>query len=243
MLIFNTDVPGGHSQEHAREYLRQIGRKRVDGLIVGDFALHNMHEALLEIDLPAVFIGNLPNRAVDSVQLDDHGGGYLMGDYLAGKGHSRVAHITGPGFFEEAMARASGFEQGLENGGLQSEQILRYEGSYLPPSGREAVNWLLDKHASGLPSAIFCANYLMATGVLSELYDRGIRVPQDIAVAVFGELPQLEYVRPRLTRVGSGPSVLAERAVAMLLERKNGEFTGPVRTEVLPCTLHEGDSA
>ena len=44
-LIFNTDVPGGHSQEHGREYLRQIGRKRVDGLIVGDFALHGMHDA------------------------------------------------------------------------------------------------------------------------------------------------------------------------------------------------------
>ena len=150
-LIFNTDVPGGHSQEHGREYLRQIGRKRVDGLIVGDFALHGMHDDLLGLDLPTVFIGHLPNHAVDSVKLDDFGGGYLMGEYLAGKGHKRVAHVTGPSFFREAMARASGFEQGLAEHGASPDPALRFEGSYLAPSGREAVGWLLEKHGANLP--------------------------------------------------------------------------------------------
>src|SRR5690606_22378589 len=67
MLIFNTDVPGGHFKEHGREYLREIRHRRVDGLIVGDFALHGMHDHLIGIDTPTVFIGNLPNHAVDSV--------------------------------------------------------------------------------------------------------------------------------------------------------------------------------
>src|SRR3569833_474946 len=68
-LVFNTDVPGGHSQEHGREYLRQIALRGVDGLIVGDFALHGVHDALLDLDIPAVVIGHLPNHAVDSVKL------------------------------------------------------------------------------------------------------------------------------------------------------------------------------
>src|SRR5215217_4449368 len=59
-LVFNTDVPGGHSQEHGRDYLRQIGHRRVDGLIVGDFALFGIHDELFKLDIPAVFIGHLP---------------------------------------------------------------------------------------------------------------------------------------------------------------------------------------
>jgi DNA-binding LacI/PurR family transcriptional regulator len=160
-LIFNTDVPGGRSQEHGREYLRQIRRKRVDGLIVGDFALHGLHDELLDLDVPTVFIGHLPNQAVDSVKVDDYGGGHLMGTYFARKGHKRVAHVTGPSFFKEAMARASGFERGLADGGAPMTDELRYEGSYLPPSGREAVRWLLKQHGDNLPSAVFFANYLM----------------------------------------------------------------------------------
>lgn len=243
MLIFNTDVPGGHSQDHGREYLRQIGRKRVDGVIVADFALHGMHDELLSLELPAVFIGHLPNHAVDSVKLDDYGGGYQIGEYLARMGHRRIAHVTGPSFFKEAMARADGFEKGLADNGAPMAADLRFEGSYLAPSGRQAIWWLLDKHAAELPSAIFFANYLMASGALTELYDHGVRVPQDIAVAVFDDLPQLEFVRPKLTRVGNSPTVLARRATEMLLDRLAGRYEGAPRTEVIACALNPSDTA
>jgi DNA-binding LacI/PurR family transcriptional regulator len=243
MLIFNTDVPGGRSQEHAREYLRQIKRRRVDGLIVGDVALHGMHDALINIDVPTVFIGYLSNNAVDSVRTDGFQGGYLVGEYLAKKGHRRVANITGPSFFEEAVARSEGFERGLSDHGAPITPKFRFEGTYLPPSGREAVKWLLDTHRNQMPTAVLFANHLMATGGLAEFHDRGIRVPDDIAVTVFDDLPELEYVRPRLTRVGVSPRVLAERASAMLISRLNGERDGPPRTEVVPCVLREFDTA
>lgn len=243
MMIFNTDVPGGHSQDHGREYLRQISTKRVDGLIVGDFALHGMHDALLRIETPTVFIGNLPNRAVDSVKIDDYGGGYQMGAYLAAKGHRRVAHVTGPSFFAEAMSRAEGFERGLADNGAPADPALRFEGSYLAPSGKMAAEWLIETHGRDLPSVIFFANYLMASGALAEFYDRGLRVPDDLALAVFGDQPQLDYVRPRLTRVGNAPSELARRATRMLLERLNGGYGGTPRTEIVPCILHPFDTA
>jgi DNA-binding LacI/PurR family transcriptional regulator len=242
-LIFNTDVPGGHSQEHGRDYLTQIGHKRVDGLIVGDFALHGIHDALLDLDVPAVFIGHLPNRAIDSVKLDDYDGGRQMGEYLARKGHRRVAHVTGPSFFQEAMARAQGFEDGLAAGGGTPDPALRYEGSYLPPSGEAAAAWLLERHGARLPTAVFFANYLMAQGALTVFYDRGVRVPEDIAVAVFDDLPQLAYVRPRLTRVGNSPAELARRATTMLLDRLARKSTEPPRTEIVPCRLLEFDTA
>ncbi len=237
LLIFNTDVPGGHSETHVRHYLRQVRTKRVDGLIISDFAVHGMHDALLDLDMPAVFIGDLPNRAIDSVKIDTYQGCYQMGRYLAEKGHKRVAHITGPAFFPEAMGRAEGFEKGLREGGARVLKELRYEGSYLSPSGAEAVRWLLDTHKKNPPSAVFFANYLMAIGGLAEFHDRGVRIPEDMAVAVFGDQPQMDFTRPALTRVGRQPSDLADRAAEMLLERLNGIATGGPRAEVLTCTL------
>ena len=242
-MIFNSDVPGGHPQDHNREYLRQIRNKRVDGLIVGDFALHRMHDELLKLDIPTVFIGDLPNRAVDSVKIDDFGGGYAMGKLLASKGHRRVAHVTGPAHFAEAMARADGLEKGLADGGAPPFADLRYEGTYLAPSGEEAVDWLVETHKGDMPSAIFFANYLMAMAGLARLHDHNIRVPDDIAVAVFGDQPEMRYVRPTLTRVGVAPSALAHRAVAMLIERLNGVYTDEVRAEILECAVREYASA
>ncbi|MDW6022548.1 LacI family DNA-binding transcriptional regulator [Mesorhizobium sp. BAC0120] len=242
-LIFDTDVPGGHSQEHGHEYLRQIRHRRVDGLIVGDFALHGMHDALIGIDVPAVFIGNLPNHAVDNVRIDDFDGGYQMGAYLAQKGHRRVAHVTGPSFFVEAMQRASGFEKGLAEHGAPADPALRFEGSYLGPSGKLAAEWLLAAHGDNLPSVIFFGNYLMAAGALAEFHDRGVPVPDKLKVAVFGDQPQFEYVRPRLTRVGNSPAELARRATRMLLERISGLYVGEPRSEVVPCILKEFDTA
>lgn len=242
-LVFNTDVPGGHSQEHGREYLRQVQMKRVDGLIVGDFALHGIHDALLDLDVPAVFIGHLPNHAVDSVKLDDFGGGRLIAAHLAARGHRRIAHVTGPAVFSEAMARAAGFEAGLAEHGIAPDPALRFEGSYLPPSGQEAARWLIGLGDGERPSAVFFANYLMAQGALTEFHDRGVQVPEDLAIAVFDDLPQLEYVRPRLTRAGRSPAVLAQRAAELLLDRLNGGYDGAPRTEVIDCALQVHDSA
>lgn len=242
-LIFNTDVPGGHSVEHGREYLRQIRHKRVDGLIIADFAIHRMHEDLLSLDVPAVFMGHLPNRAIDSVAFDDHGGCYAMGKYLAEAGHRRVAHVTGPSFFQQASVRRDSFERGFTEHGGRIEPALRYEGSYLVPSGYEAVEWLLKEHAGNLPSAIFFANSLMTRGGLAALHDRGVVVPRDIALATFDDFDHLDYVRPKLTRVGAKPSALATKAFEMLRDRLEGRWAGEARSEILPCTLRRFDTA
>jgi DNA-binding LacI/PurR family transcriptional regulator len=236
-LIFNTDVPGGHSVEHGREYLRQIGHKRVDGIIIADFAIHRMHEDLLQLTVPGVFLGQLPSQAIDSVGFDDAGGAYMMGKYLAQAGHRRVAHVTGPVFFQQAEVRRKAFEQGFADHGGSFDPALRYEGTYLVPSGYEAVDWLVGLGLEHLPDAVFFANSLMARGGLAAFHDQGVKVPGDIAVATFDDFEHLDYVRPKLTRVGNQPAQLAAKAVAMLLDRLEGRWDGDVRSEILPCYL------
>ncbi len=242
-LIFNTDVPGGHPEQHAREYLRQIGRKRVDGLIVGEFALHGLDEVLGQLEMPAVYVGNKPSPYVDSIGLDDFECTRQMGLYLAGKGHRRIASVTGPHFFEEALTRAAGFEAGLKEAGVPLRDELRFEGSYLAPSGEAAAHWIADMPAAERPTAVFFASNGMARGGLAGLYDRGLSVPGDIAVAAFDDVAASEFMRPRLTRIGINPMVVGRRATEMLLERLNGKYAGPPRSEIIPCTVREFESA
>lgn len=242
-LIFNTDVPGGHSEQHAREYLRQFGHKRVDGLIVSEFALYGFDNALSQLEMPAVYVGNKPNPHVDSVGLDDFDSARQMGLYLARKGHKRIASVTGPRFFDEAVTRASGFEAGLREAGVPLDERLRYEGTYLAPSGEAAAHWIAAMPPAERPTAVFFASNGMARGGLAGFYDKGLSVPGDIAVASFDDVASSEYLRPRLTRIGVAPTVFGRRAVEMLLDRLNGRYAGPPRSETVPCAVQEFESA
>lgn len=237
VLIYNTDVPGGHSEDHGHEYLRQVRRKRMDGLIVADAALYRIQDELIGIRIPTVFVGNLPNRAVDSIEVDGFDGAYRMGQYLVGKGHRRIAHVTGPSFFNMSKIRQAGFEKALSDAGLPLDDALRFEGTFLGPSGHAAVGWLLERHGGNLPSAVFFANSLMAIGGLAAFADHGIRVPDDIAVATYDLNAQLEDVRPRLTTIGLPAPEIAKRALALLNERIAGDYDGPPRQVVLKGRL------
>lgn len=235
-LIYNTDVPGGHSEDHGLHYLKQIKTKGVDGLIVADAALHRIQHELANVTVPTVFIGHLPNAAVDSIEQDGFQSAYRMGEYLVSKGHRRIAHVTGPSFFTMSMIRQSGFERALADNGVAMDDSLRFEGSFLPPSGYDAVDWLLANHGGNLPSAIFFASTRMARTALSGFSDRGISVPGDIAVASYDIYEEMRDIRPRLTTIGVQPGDLGRGALALLNERIGG-FEGPVRRIVLPATL------
>lgn len=235
-LIYNTDVPGGHSEDHGHTYLKQIKTKGVDGLIVADAALHRIQHELAAVKIPTVFIGNLPSKAIDSIEQDNFASAYLMGEYLAAKGHRRIAHVTGPSFFNMSMLRQAGFERALKDAGVEVPDELRFEGSFLPPSGYEAVDWLLGTHSDNLPSAIFFASSRMARAALAAFSDRGVLVPQDIAVASYDIYEELADLRPRLTTIGVSPSDLGRGAIELLNERIAG-FDGPPRQVVLPASL------
>lgn len=242
-IIYNTDVPGGHSEDHGLEYLRQVQRKGLDGLIVADAALHRIQHELLDIKVPTVFVGNLPNHAVDSIEQDGFASAHQMATYLIAKGHRRIAHVTGPSFFNMSMLRQAGFERALVDHGIGIDDSLRYEGSFLGPSGHEAVRWLLKTHADNLPSAIFFASSRMAQGGLAEFADQGVVVPRDIALASYDICEEMRDIRPRLTTIGVEPAELGRRALALLQERMGGSYSGPPRRIVLPARLEIHETA
>jgi LacI family transcriptional regulator len=153
------------------------------------------------------------------------------------KGHRRIAHVTGPSFFNMSMIRQAGFEHALADAGHPIDESLRYEGTFLPPAGHDAVRWLLERHSTNMPTAIFFASSRMARAALAALADRGISVPGDIAVASYDLTKDLEDVRPRLTTIGVDPADLSRGALKLLNERISGAYSGPPRRVVLPATL------
>ncbi|MFV0335236.1 MAG: LacI family DNA-binding transcriptional regulator [Tropicimonas sp.] len=237
VLILNADVPSGDAQQHSREYLSKLRARGIEGLIVGDFALHDMYDAVRQIPVPTVFIGHLPDGGVDNVRADDYHGCFRIGAHLAGRGHRRILHITGPGQFPAADVRRQGFRDGATAGGMPSAGLLEYEGSYLSPSGYEGVKEAMSRHAGDPPDAVFFSNYLMLLGGLAAIHDLGLRIPDDLAVGVYGDNVGMDYIRPKLTHIGVPPSDLARAACRMLLERLSQEYQGPPRREILDCAL------
>jgi len=237
VMIYNTDVPGGYSADHGHEYLRQVRRKKIGGLVVADAALYGIQDELIGIQIPTVFIGNLPNTAVDSVEVDSFDAAYRMGQYLISQGHRRIVHVTGPAMFNMSRIRKEGFEKALSDAGQPLDDNLRFEGTFLNASGHAAVDWLFAEHGDALPTAVFFANSLMAIGGLAAFADRGVRIPEDIAVATYDLNEQLRDVRPRLTTVGLPAAEIASEALRLLNSRMSGEHDGAARQIVLEARL------
>jgi DNA-binding LacI/PurR family transcriptional regulator len=246
MLVYNSDLPGQSdamaADETGRAILDRIRAGRVDGLIVAEAALQGAERELRTLGCPCIYIGDLPEPLVDSVSTDQAENTRIVAGRLIELGHTRIAHVTGPHHLRMSKPRKDAFESALTDAGCPIIDELRFEGSFLAESGRRAADWLVDQMPRHQPTAIFVAGSQMARGMMGRLYDLGVSVPGDIAVATYDMHNTLEDLRPRLTSVGTEPSQLAERALEMLRERLSGKETGPPRREVIPGRLRVGQT-
>jgi LacI family transcriptional regulator len=193
-------VSSSHNCEaEAGEALRaMIGR--VDGLLV--MSIHAdgrfLHERLPEA-LPVVLMSTADSdRTYASVYADNYGGAYAMMSHLVACGHKSIAHITGPDTNIDAQERLRGYRAALaaELPGA-CEDVL--PGDFTEESGYKAVREILSRKRR--PDAIFTGNDMMAFGCLAALTEAGLRVPEDIALAGFDDIPTARFVVPPLTTV------------------------------------------
>ncbi|MCS7193789.1 MAG: substrate-binding domain-containing protein [Meiothermus sp.] len=202
--------------------LKVLVGRQVDGLIVMDGSVPA--ERLLELaqSMPVVVVGrDIPGLCCLSI--DNLQGAYEGTRHLIELGHRRIAHIAGPQSHLDAVERLRGYKRALEEAGLPFDPALVVEGDYLEPSGLLAVEALLTRGA--LFTAIFAANDQMAYGANVALYRRGIRVPHDVSLVGFDDLPSSSYFTPPLTTVrqpGLEMGWEAARLVLALLE--GGEY-------------------
>ncbi len=228
---------GADDPDRERGHIEQLLAKRVDGIIVT--ARRADPRPPLKVPPGAVPVLYAFAQVRDPKALcllpDDKGGGRLATDHLIVAGRRRIAHITGPRDFEAVRHRRAGFREALRRGGLpwRSDDVMT--GRWSETWGREAVEALLARNPK--IDAIFCGSDQIARGAVDALRDRGVRVPDDIAIVGFDNWQIIAAAtRPPLTTVDMNLHELGRQAGLRLLEMidRNDARGGVVR---LPCTL------
>ena len=226
-----------------KQHLDQLLGKRIDGLVVtARRADKRPAIGRLVHGLPVVYVFSQADDA-DALSLvpDDEGGARLAASHLAGLGRKRIAHITGPERFEAVRLRRRGYEAALGNAGLPVNPAHYLSGVWSEAWGREAVAALFD-HRTETPDGIFCGNDQIARGAADALRERGIGVPDPVAIVGFDNWDvMVGAARPPLSSIDMNLSALGKEAGERLLAMIGGEKSSGIRR--LPCTLVIRDSS
>ena len=171
------------------------------------------------IDVPVVTVMSDARGSASSAAMDNVGGARAAVRHLLDLGHRTVAHVAGPDDFGDAEARAAGWRAELEASGLPVPP-LRWKGDWSAKSGYDAG---LALAAEQDVTAVFVANDQMALGVVRALVERGRRVPEDVSVVGFDDLPEAPYLTPPLTTVRQRFDVLGQTIMSLLEQALAGE--------------------
>ncbi|WP_034345554.1 LacI family DNA-binding transcriptional regulator [Deinococcus misasensis] len=193
-------------------------RRQVDGLIILGGRLPEQQLHALSERFPLILIGrDVPGLEHCCLRVDDLEGAYLATRHLLDLGHRRIAHLAGIASHKDAMERFEGYRKALSEAGIPFDPELVYEGEFNEPSGILAVErWV----SSGIHfSAIFAANDQMAYGARLALYRRGIRVPEDVSLVGYDDLPASRFALPPMTSVHQPLFEMGEIAAQTLLTR------------------------
>jgi len=232
--VFLCNTAGNPMRE--RQHVQSLLAKRVDGIIVtGGRAVARAALDLEGEPVPAIYaFARVDGRDSLCLLPDDRGGGRLAGEHLLRLGRRRMAHITGPESEDAARHRREGFAAALAGHGIALPRPAILSGSWSEAWGHEAVARLL---ATGEPvDAIFCGSDVIARGVVDALRDRGIRVPDDIAIVGFDNWETIAAAtRPPLTTIDMNLHELGRQAGLRLLALIGGRLTPGVLR--LPCSL------
>jgi LacI family transcriptional regulator len=216
-----------------RQVDKVLGAGHVDGLIIAAHVIDDpLVEALRRGSKRFVLYGRYPADDVSYVTVDDRAGARSIVSHLLRVGHERVATIAGPQHMFEARDRLEGYHDALRDFGLQPSPELVVEGDWSEASGYAAMRRLL----AAKPDAVFAANDSMALAALRALNESGVRVPEEIAIVGFDDIPAAAAADPPLTTVRQPIRRLGEVATQTLLELIE-EPSGPPRRVILPTEL------
>jgi DNA-binding LacI/PurR family transcriptional regulator len=174
----------------------------------------------LRIGVPLVLVEGDLSAAPLTAGVDQIEGARLATRHLLDLGHETVVHLPGPADWLEAAARREGWRMALEERGRPIPALMA-EGDWSSHSGYEASRAMLRESR---PTAVFAANDQMALGLLRALHESGIRVPEDVSVVGFDDLPESGFFTPPLTTVRQDFRELGQRTMALILRVLAGEL-------------------
>lgn len=221
----------GETQQSTLDAISALLARQVAGVIVADD--HCEPAALAEVlgSVPLVTVDrqlDLVNRGVAS---DHRAGARTATEHLIELGHKRIAHIAGRQSIDVARERYRGYVDALESHGIEVDSSLMVEADFEERAGVEAAKELLSR---GWFSALFAANDLLAIGAMGALREQNKRIPEDVSIVGFDDIPFVEYVTPGLTTVRQEAAQLGRLAAKAIID---GPADTTAQRALLPVDL------
>ncbi|MCQ4211808.1 LacI family DNA-binding transcriptional regulator [Streptomyces longispororuber] len=201
------------------EYLSLFAEQRVRGVLLTPAeATGRTVEQFRRHDIPFVLVDRVAEGATEcSVSVDDVNGGALAVRHLVDAGHRKIAYVSGPPALNQVKDRRQGALRALDEAGLPAGALHELPTERLDvAAGRDAGARLLG--LADRPTAVFCANDLLALGVLQALYAAGVRVPEDIAIVGYDDIEFAAAAAVPLTSVRQPAVTMGALAADLLLE-------------------------
>jgi LacI family transcriptional regulator len=220
LVIFATN----ENESTERLWLQRLLDQSTDGvLLLLPYERIGIAKALMARHIPFVAIGdrNEPTTAFPTIGSTIWLGGYTATEYLISLGHRRIGIITGPLHLTTSRARLAGYREALERAEIPVDPTLIYEGNYLLGDGVHQTNTMLDRPDP--PTAIFAGNDAQAAGVYQALYQRNIRIPDEMSVIGFDDVVYTAQMSPPLTTIHQPLAEMGKMAANMLLRLIDGQ--------------------
>jgi LacI family transcriptional regulator len=231
------------SETEEDHYLRMLIERQVDGiLLVPARSSDDSFRLLRAHNVPVVVLDRrIAATDVDSVLCDSEAGACELARHLVDLGHRRIAVLTGRRTVSTSVDRVAGVRRALAEAGLALDDALVHFGGFNLGKLNQA-----DGHRMALevlvapgerPTAIFCANNFIAFGAIRALREAGLRVPDDMSVVAFDDLPDEWVDDPFLTVVAQPAYEIGHQAATRLLDRISGDRGPGGESVVLPFEL------
>jgi LacI family transcriptional regulator, repressor for deo operon, udp, cdd, tsx, nupC, and nupG len=231
------------TRDGERAVLAALGPHLIDAAVISPEALHAEDFAELDPGVPLVMIGeHSVDVRIDHVAIDNVLAARIAVGHLVEIGRRRIAAIGGHPYRGTAALRLAGYHEALTEAGLPHLPELVWPAlNYHRQNGAEAMTGLLELPEP--PDAVFCFNDLLAVGALRAIAERGLRVPEDIAVVGFDNTEEGAYSRPSLTSVAPDKAAIARTAIELVHRRVSdvGEEFAPEEIQT-PFTLEIRES-
>ena len=191
----------GHWREgDERRCIDHLVNRRVEGIILMNSCLAARELVHVSKSMPLVLTGrHVAGDRIYSLDVDSTPGARLATEYLIGQGHRRIAFISGPGDHLDSLQRYAGYKAALAAARIAEVSKLVVAGDYTDSGGYAAMSRLLESGAKF--TAVFAANDQTAHGAMLALHRNGLKVPQDISIVGFDDLPTSSFTIPPLTTV------------------------------------------
>lgn len=239
VILCNSD----ERADKLENYVRVLLQKQTDGfLLVPTDDNIQVVQAIEKQHVPLVILDRLlKGVTADTVRGDSEQGAYGLVRYLIGLGHRHITMLSGPLNASTTAQRIAGYQRAMRESGLQQYENVLLGAQYRQEAGYKAALTLMQS-TKDRPTALFANNNMVASGVVQALETLGLRVPRDVSVASFDDLPIGFSPRPFMTVATQAPYNIGYRAAQQLIDTLHERIKPAGRDIVLPVEIIIRDS-